>query len=190
MKRDLRRNLFMLFSNWAGVYGLQKVPSTFDIDMGNKKNSELQFIALQAMSSLICCGPCFDSSDLAEDSPFYAWLDGLLNSPDEKVYNLAQETVILLLESNTDIGSLLDWVVDKCYTGTAAVADCCFMALAIVFSVREYPCDHYTAIINVTLMNTGCPRQIVRDTALQLLQLLDKRFFGNVGPLAEGDLGE
>lgn len=39
-------------------------------------------------------------------------------------------------------------------------------------------------------MNTGCPRPIVRDTALQLLQLLDKRFFGAVGPLAEGDLGE
>lgn len=55
---------------------------------------------------------------------------------------------------------------------------------------REYPCDHYTAVINVTLMNTGCPRPAVRDTALQLLQLLDKRFFGAVGPLAEGDLGK
>jgi len=44
---------------------------------------------------------------------------------------------------------------------------------------REYPCDHYTAIINVTLMNTGCPRSSVRDTALQLLQVLDKRFFGS-----------
>lgn len=59
-----------------------------------------------------------------------------------------------------------------------------------LFSFREYPCDHYTAVINVTLMNTGCPRPIVRDTALQLLQILDKRFFGVVGPLAEGDLGE
>lgn len=39
-------------------------------------------------------------------------------------------------------------------------------------------------------MNTGCPRPVVRDTALQLLQLLDKRFFGAVGLLAEGDLGK
>ncbi|KAK6628762.1 hypothetical protein RUM43_002578 [Polyplax serrata] len=55
-------------------------------------------------------------------------------------------------------------------------------------SSREYPCDHYTAIINVTLMNTGCPRTQVHETALQLLQVLDKRFFGNVGPLTtEGD---
>lgn len=56
---------------------------------------------------------------------------------------------------------------------------------------REYPCDHYTAIINVTLMNTGCPRKNVQETALQLLQVLDKRFFGNVGlPPAEGEFGE
>lgn len=56
---------------------------------------------------------------------------------------------------------------------------------------REYPCDHYTAVINVTLMNTGCPRTLVHETALQLLQVLDKRFFGTVGPLpAEGDAGK
>ena len=44
---------------------------------------------------------------------------------------------------------------------------------------REYPCDHYTAIINVTLLNTGCPRSNIHETALQLLQILDKRFFGS-----------
>ncbi|CAH0545977.1 unnamed protein product [Brassicogethes aeneus] len=185
-KRDLRRNLFILFSNWVGKYAIPYVPSS-DIDTVNKKNAELQFISLQAMSSILCCGPCFDTNDLSEDSMFYLWLNGLLNSSDEKVYNLAQETVILLLESNPDVGPLLDWVVDKCYTGTCSVADGCFLALATIFSAREYPCDHYTAIINVTLMNTGCPRQVVRDTALQLLQLLDKRFFGCVGPLPEGD---
>lgn len=30
---------------------------------------------------------------------------------------------------------------------------------------------------------TGCPRIDVYTTAVQLLQVLDKRFFGNVGPL-------
>ncbi len=48
--------------------------------------------------------------------------------------------------------------------------------------LREYPCDHYTAIINVTLMNTGCPRTLIHETALQLLQILDKRFFGSQPP--------
>lgn len=41
-------------------------------------------------------------------------------------------------------------------------------------------------------MNTGCPRAPVHDAALQLLQLLDQRFFGNVSPLiaTEYDNGE
>lgn len=52
------------------------------------------------------------------------------------MYNLAQESVILLLESNPDVSPLLDWVVDKCYTGTSVVADGCFLALATIFSAR------------------------------------------------------
>ncbi|XP_076272167.1 microtubule binding protein furry isoform X2 [Rhynchophorus ferrugineus] len=187
LKRDLRKSLFVLFTHWVGEYKLPIKISQPEGDMSNKKHAELQFASLQAMSSLLCCGPCFDS--LSEESPYYLWLDGLLNSADEKVYKLAQETVILLLESNPDVPQLLDWLVDKCFTGTSKVADCCFLALATIFSAREYPCDHYIAIINVTLMNTGCPRQNVRDTALQLLQLLDKRFFGSV-PLPENDLAE
>lgn len=59
------------------------------------------------------------------------------------------------------------------------------------FICREYPCDHYTSVINVTLLMTGCPRVDVYTTAVQLLQVLDKRFFGNVGPLQnEGDKGK
>lgn len=38
-------------------------------------------------------------------------------------------------------------------------------------------------MINVTLLMTGCPRVDVHTIAVQLLQVLDKRFFGNVGPL-------
>ncbi|KAF5278115.1 hypothetical protein FQR65_LT03631 [Abscondita terminalis] len=190
LKRDLRRNLFNLFSTWSGRYGTLVRQGSVDLEQACKKSTDLQLTALQAMSALLCCGPCFDPQGLAEDGPFYHWLDVMFESLEEKVYNLARETVILLLECNPDIGHLLDWAVDRCYTGTQAVADGCFLALATIFSAREYPCDHYTAVINVTLMNTGCPRPVVRDTALQLLQLLDKRFFGSVGPLAEGDLAE
>lgn len=48
---------------------------------------------------------------------------------------------------------------------------------------REYPCDHYTSVITVTLLMTGCPRVEIHSTALLLLQILDKRFFGNVSTL-------
>lgn len=41
-----------------------------------------------------------------------------------------------MLECNPDIGTLLDWVVDRCYTGAPQVADGCFLALATIFSAR------------------------------------------------------
>ncbi|EFN81826.1 Protein furry-like protein-like [Harpegnathos saltator] len=183
LKRDLRRNLFMLFASWAGVYG-RPLTSTSSLQEEEKSCTELQLSALQAMSGLLCCGSCFNPQSLSEEGAIlYQWLDLLLASKDEKIYTLARETVVLLLEGNPDIGTLLDWVVDRCYTGAPQVADGCFLALATIFSAREYPCDHYTSVINVTLMNTGCPRAPVHDAALQLLQLLDQRFFGNVGPL-------
>uniref|UniRef100_A0AAG5D1F0 Cell morphogenesis protein N-terminal domain-containing protein n=1 Tax=Anopheles atroparvus TaxID=41427 RepID=A0AAG5D1F0_ANOAO len=147
------------------------------------EEENLQFSALQAISAVLCCGPCFDPGHLAEDGAIYSWLDMLMTSKDEKIYELAKETVVLLLESNPDIGQLLEWVIDRCYTASPREADACFLALAVIFSAREYPCDHYTSVINVTLLMTGCPRVEVHSTALQLLQILDKRFFGNVGPL-------
>lgn len=108
-----------------------------------------------------------------------------------KVHELAKDTVVLLLEANSDVGQLLEWVIDRCFTAQPREADACFVSLATVFSVREYPCDHYTSVINVTLLMTGCPRVEVHSTAVQLLQILDKRFFGNVGPLqSEGDKGK
>ena len=104
---------------------------------------------------------------------------------------MAKSTIVLLLEFNPDISTLLDWVVDRCFTGNDQVADGCFLALATIFATREYPCDHYTGIINVTLLNTGCPRSDIHETALQLLQVLDKRFFGSVSPLgSEGEQGQ
>lgn len=34
-------------------------------------------------------------------------------------------------------------------------------------------------------MNSGCPRASISETALQLLQVLDKRFFGSLSPLMD-----
>ena len=79
---------------------------------------------------------------------------------------------------NSDTPYLLDWVVDRCFTAADDVSDRCFSAIASVFCSRDYPCDQYSAIINLALMNTGCPRVNVQEVALELLQLLDKRFFG------------
>ncbi|XP_045531819.1 protein furry isoform X2 [Pieris brassicae] len=186
VKRELCKSLFSLFAGWCGplvkhLGTLVPQPATPEVD------ERLNRAALKAMSALVCCGPCFAPTALAEDGSLYPWLSEMLSSTNDKIYELARETIVLLLECNPDIGPLLDWTVDKCFTGTPRVADGCFMALATIFSAREYPCDHYSAIINVTLMCTGCPRAPVHESALQLLQLLDKRFFGTVGPLPVED---
>lgn len=67
------------------------------------------------------------------------------------------------------------------------LADGCFKALATVFSVREYPCDHYMSIINVTLLSAGCPRADIAEVALQLLHVLDHRFFRSALAIGEED---
>lgn len=173
---DLRRNLFYLFATWSGNLG---VP--FGVvekrNSADESLSELELSALQAMSSVLCCGPCMDPPGLNEESVIYHWLDSLLGSRDVGLCHLAQEAVVLLLDFNQDAGMLLDWLVDRCYTGEPQLADGCFMALATVFSVREYPCDHYMSIICVTLLNAGCPRAPIQEMALQLLHILDHRFF-------------
>ncbi|XP_026316911.1 protein furry isoform X2 [Hyposmocoma kahamanoa] len=187
MKKELCRSLFCLFSGWCGPLAkylgslVPAPPPTPEVD------ERLNLSALKAMSALVSCGPCFAPNALAEDGTLYPWLSEMLSSTNDKIYELARETIVLLLDCNPDIGPLLDWTVDKCFTGTPRVADGCFMALATIFSAREYPCDHYTAIINVTLMCTGCPRAPIHESALQLLQLLDKRFFGTVGLLPADD---
>ncbi|XP_046808225.1 protein furry isoform X3 [Lucilia cuprina] len=181
LTRDLKRNLFNLFATWCGTFSK---PLGIASQIGQSAEEEkLQFSALQAMSALLCCGHVFYTPYLSDDGIIYKWLDMLLASKDEKIYQLARDTVVLLLESNPDMGQLLEWVIDRCYTSTPREADACFLALAAIFSAREYPCDHYTSVITVTLLMTGCPRVEVHSTALLLLQILDKRFFGSVGPL-------
>ncbi|XP_076040545.1 microtubule binding protein furry isoform X4 [Oratosquilla oratoria] len=184
--RALRKSLFFLFASWSGKFG---IPFGFKSpESSNRQPSEFELCALHSSSAILCCGPSFDPNLLADDGNIYQWLDALLASHDEKIYALAQETIVLLLEFNPDSGAVLDWVVDRCYKATPEVADGCFNALATIFSAREYPCDHYTAIMNVTLLHTGCPRASLHETALQLLQVLDKRFFGAVTPLiGEGE---
>ncbi|XP_051859867.1 protein furry isoform X5 [Drosophila albomicans] len=178
LSRDLKRNLFNLFATWCGNFSK---PLSISSQIGQTLEEEkLQFSALQAMSALLCCGHIFYTPHLQDDGIIYKWLDLLLTSKDEKIYQLARDTVVLLLESNPDMGQLLEWVIDRCYTSTPREADACFLALASIFSAKEYPCDHYTSVITVTLLMTGCPRVEVHATALQLLQILDKRFFGSV----------
>lgn len=83
LRRDLRSNLFTLFAGWSGKFGIALGMSSQSTE--EKPCSELQLSSLQAMSALLCCGPCFNPQGLAEDGSLYPWLDMLLASKDEKV---------------------------------------------------------------------------------------------------------
>lgn len=137
LSRELKRNLFNLFSSWSGPFAkplrqnLSGLSGTINLE-----EEKLQFCALQAQSAILSCGPFFEAHYLAEDGILYSWLDLLLNTSDEKVYELARDTVVLLLECNPDQGQLLEWVIDRCYTASARQADACFLALATIFCAR------------------------------------------------------
>ena len=186
IRKELRRNLFNLFASWSGtfgqLFGLNTRPTNSD-----NTCTEFEFMALQSMLAVLCSGPYFDREMFAEEGEVYRLLDLLLASEDPSIYAEGQKAVVMLLEVNPDLSPLLEWVVDRCYTGSNRKADGCFTALAAIFSTKEYPCDHYTAIINVTLMNCGSPRILIHETALQLLQILDNRFFGTILPLGNDD---
>ena len=186
IRKELRRNLFNLFASWSGtfgqLFGLNTRPTNSD-----NTCTEFEFMALQSMLAVLCSGPYFDREMFAEEGEVYRLLDLLLESKDPSIYAEGQKAVVMLLEVNPDLSPLLEWVVDRCYTGSNRKADGCFTALAAIFSTKEYPCDHYTAIINVTLMNCGSPRILIHETALQLLQILDNRFFGTILPLGNDD---
>ncbi|KAK6976868.1 protein furry, partial [Biomphalaria glabrata] len=179
LSRDLRYSLFHLFANWSGHFNLPYGPGE---KRHNKEDkwSEQEISAVRAMSAVLCCGKVFDPNGLNDDGYIYHWLDTLLSSQDEKmkskIYELAKETVFLLLDFNSETQLLLDWVIDRCYTGHNEVADGCFNALAAVFQTREYPCDH-VAMLNLAVLNVGSPRMSTHETAIQLLHLLDLRFF-------------
>ena len=180
LSRELRRNLFYLFASWSGEYGNDVfINYKQNISTPSQPISELELLSLSAMSSVLCCGSIFDPQCLFDESNLYLWLNHLLSSNEDQVKEIGLETIVLLLEYNPDVGSLLDWLVDSCFTKDTNVSDGCFRAIATIFSVREYPCDHYIAIINVTLMNIGCSREHIHQIALHLLQILDHRFFGS-----------
>jgi hypothetical protein len=203
-KRETKRQLFLLCIGWAGSYastlGKESVSSMHSSAAGHNivvthpgtsgsQQAELEFSALQAVAGLLTCGPVFQQSLLSEESHLYTWLDYLLSSQDSRVSELGEQVMIMLLEFNQDVGSLLDWVVARCFTGTSQIADACFRAMATLFSAREYPCDRYVAIINSALLYSGCPKIQLQQTAFRLLQVLDRRFFGGLPPLQLHHLG-
>lgn len=178
---DMRCSLFFLFSSWCAhfgvkAHGFEKTPL-----IPSAQSNDLELASLHAMCALLQCGSAFDPNGLISGGYLYNWLQTVLNSPKEKIHQLGHSTLVHLLENNANIPSLLNWVVDKCYTGARLVVSGCFKALVSVFTKSDYPCE-MIPILNVVLFKTADSSLDIREKAAQLLQLLERRFFPFTSP--------
>uniref|UniRef100_A0A5S6QGF4 Protein furry-like protein-like n=1 Tax=Trichuris muris TaxID=70415 RepID=A0A5S6QGF4_TRIMR len=174
MSNDLRKNLFYLFASWSGRLGLVLDKRHLrDKDFLNSQES----FAVMAMCSVLTCGHVFDPHAISDENGYiFGWLEALVQSRSDKISEVSEETLTLLLEFNSDATNLLDWIVDHCYSSPSHVADQCFRAVAAVFLLREYPCD-FIAMFNLALLYVGYPLTRMRNLAVELMQMLEERFF-------------
>uniref|UniRef100_A0A4W4HA41 Furry homolog a (Drosophila) n=1 Tax=Electrophorus electricus TaxID=8005 RepID=A0A4W4HA41_ELEEL len=172
-QQSLRHHLFVLFSQWAGPFSIMFTP----LDRYSDRNHQItryQYCALKAMSSVLCCGPVFDSVGLSPDGYLYKWLDNILACQDPRVHQLGCEVVVLLLELNPDQTNLFSWAVDRCYTGTQPLTSGCFRAIAAVCGSRNYPCDIVT-LLNLILFKASDTSRQIYETAMQLMHILEAK---------------
>ncbi|XP_019114924.2 protein furry homolog isoform X2 [Larimichthys crocea] len=174
-QQSLRHHLFILFSQWAGPFSIMFTP----LDRYSDRNHQItryQYCALKAMSAVLCCGPVFDNVGLSPDGYLYKWLDNILACQDQRVHQLGCEVVILLLELNADQVNLLNWAVDRCYTGSYQLASGCFKAIATVCGSRNYPSDIVT-LLNLVLFKASDTNREIYEISMQLMQILEAKLF-------------
>ncbi|KRZ85737.1 Protein furry -like protein-like [Trichinella sp. T8] len=174
LSNELRKSMFYLFASWSGRLGLVLDKRHFrDKDYLSSQEN----FAVMAMCAVLTCGHVFDAQAISDETGYiFGWLDALVQSQNKKISELSEETLMLLLEFNSDSTSLLDWVIGHCYTSPSHVADKCFRAIASIFLVREYPCD-FIAMFNLALLYIGYPVNEIRSLAIELIQMLDQHFF-------------
>ena len=105
-------------------------------DSAHKKahTQDLSFAALEAMSALVCSGPVFDPRGLGPSGYMYKWLRSMLSSKDARIQTLGRKTLQQLLQNNTGISLLLNWVVDHCFDQDQTAAQLYFHALSNTLS--------------------------------------------------------
>ena len=58
---------------------------THDRHSSSGKLSEFEYSALESMIAVLCCGPFFNEAGQSEEGPLYQFLDGLLESQEQRV---------------------------------------------------------------------------------------------------------
>uniref|UniRef100_A0A8C4NEA5 Furry homolog b (Drosophila) n=1 Tax=Eptatretus burgeri TaxID=7764 RepID=A0A8C4NEA5_EPTBU len=172
-QQGLRHSLFHLLSQWAGPFSLLLRPSECTVE--GTVITRHNFVALKAMTAVLCCGPLYDGTGISMDDYFYSWLDRIINCPIPQVHHLGIETAALLLELNPTVRSLLRWALFQCYAGPSAIASGCFTAIAKWLAGMP-------VMLSLILFKATDPSREIQELAMQLLQvnslsMLAPRFF-------------
>ncbi|XP_075923623.1 protein furry homolog-like isoform X1 [Petromyzon marinus] len=185
-QQSLRHSLFHLLSQWAGPFRLISTQLEWSTERSQPITRQ-NFLALKAMAAVLCCGPLLESVGLPMDGYLQRWLDSILGHPDPQVHQLGCEMVVLLLELNPELSYLLQWAVDRCYTGSPLVAAGCFTAIATTFTSRDWPMGMVT-LLNLILFKAADPSQEIYEMALQLMQVMEEKLFGYTERDESGDV--
>ncbi|PKK71853.1 hypothetical protein RhiirC2_743771 [Rhizophagus irregularis] len=154
---------------------------------GERKS--LEFAALNAMASL-CKGPLVmndknlpkkSQSPLLDANSVFAWIQSVFENLQDKLHPIARKALEGLLISNSHVPQFLEIAIRHCYSGkpTLKSTQGYFFAVAeIFFRENEYPCERACKIMALALFKIGDAELEVRQTALRLLKIIEKRFFG------------
>ncbi len=83
-------------------------------------------------------------------------------------------TLIRLLQLNAHNSNLLDWILNKFYSSTHDISDLCFLAICKVYIDNDVE-FYIGAILTIALLNIGCTRLNIHESAIKLLRIINQR---------------
>ncbi|KAG9307250.1 hypothetical protein G9A89_017078 [Geosiphon pyriformis] len=216
MPFEMRLSLFNMFEEWCGhgekgrenrdrdgklisLY-LENFPKDPDerrpiAAQLETERKALELAALNAMAAL-CKGPlkCVKENDkpiFFDDKNLLKWIESVFNDPQDKLHPIARRAIEGLLVSNANDPFILNHFIGKCYTGNPSMKSTQGFFLAIahtLFKVKNYPLEYPCQIIALALFKVGDPELEIRQTAISLLKIVEKRFY-NECCAAEYEIG-
>ncbi|CAH8669843.1 unnamed protein product [Schistosoma rodhaini] len=103
---------------------------------------------------------------------------------DSLLRQLGEETLVLMLDFNSDNTCLFNWVIDQCYTASnISLSTACFECICLTMSnMPNFACD-FIAMITLCFVFIDHPSRFLSDRAFYLLRILYQRFIIEPGEI-------
>ncbi|CAH8660163.1 unnamed protein product [Schistosoma rodhaini] len=103
---------------------------------------------------------------------------------DSLLRQLGEETLVLMLDFNSDNTCLFNWVIDQCYTASnISLSTACFECICLTMSnMPNFACD-FIAMITLCFVFINHPSRFLSDRAFYLLRILYQRFIIEPGEI-------